>query len=74
MAGYVVQSLALRRDKFTKGGAFDWIRKHGYKADKVDIGPHFFRFRQVNPERLAGGRFRTIALGDVAHMTVFYFA
>jgi hypothetical protein len=72
MAGYVVQSLALRRDKFTKGEAFDWIRKHGYKADKVDIGPHFFRFRQVNPERLAGGRFRTIALGDVAHMTVTY--
>jgi len=72
MAGYVVQSLALRRDKFIKGEAFDWIRKHGYKADKVDVGPHFFRFRQVNPERLAGGRFRTIALGDVGHMTVTY--
>lgn len=72
MSHYVVQSLSLRRDKFSKGEAFAWVRKHGYKADKVDVGPHFYRFRQVNPERLAGGRFRTIALGDVAHMTVVY--
>lgn len=70
---YVVQSLSLRRDKFSKGAAFEWIRKHGYKADKVDVGPHFLRFRQVDPARLAGGRFRTIDLGDVGHMTITYF-
>ena len=70
---YVVQSLSLRRDKVTKGEAFKWVRDHGYKADKVDVGPHFFRFRQVDPERLHGGRFRTIDLGTKGHMTITYF-
>lgn len=71
--GYVVQSVSLRRDRFTKGEAFDWVRKHGYKSTKVDIGPHFFRFRQVDPDRLKGGRFRTIDLGKDGHMTLVYF-
>jgi hypothetical protein len=71
--GYVIQSVQLRRDKFSKGEAFAWIRDHGYKADKVDVGPNFYRFRQVNPERLRGGRFRTLDFGDVGHATIFYF-
>lgn len=73
MASYVLQSLALRRDKFSKEEAYRWVRSHGYKADKIDIGPHFFRFRQVDPERLKGGRFRTIDFGDKAHATIVYF-
>lgn len=73
MGKYLIQSVQLRRDKFSKGEAFAWIRDHGYKADKVDIGPHFYRFRQVNPDRLSGGRFRTIDFGDVGHATIVYF-
>lgn len=73
MSHYVIQSLALRRSKFTKGEAFKWVRDHGYKADKVDVGPNFYRFRQVDPERLKGGRFRTIDFGDVAHATIVYY-
>jgi len=69
---YVIQSLSLRREKFSKGEAFKWIRDHGYKADKIDVGPHFYRFRQVDPDRLHGGRFRTIKLGDVGEMVVVY--
>lgn len=71
--GHIIQSVQLRRDKFTKGEAFAWIRSHGYKADKVDIGPHFFRFRQVDPARLKGGRFRTIDFGDKGHATIVYY-
>lgn len=70
---HTIQSIQLRRDKFTKGEAFKWIRDHGYKATKVDIGPNFFRFRQQDPERLKGGRFRTIDFGDVGHGTIVYF-
>lgn len=73
MAHYVVQSIQLRTDKFSKGEAFAWIREHGYKATKVDIGPHFYRFRQVDPERLKGGRFRTVDFGTVGHATLVYF-
>jgi hypothetical protein len=69
---YIIQSVQLRRDKMSKGEAFSWIRSHGYKADKVDIGPHFYRFRQVDPARLRDGRFRTIDFGDLGHATIVY--
>lgn len=72
MSRHIIQSIAIRRDKMTKGEAYKWIRDHGYKADKVDVGPHFFRFRQVDPERLRGGRFRTIDFGNIAHATIVY--
>ena len=70
---HLIQSVQLRRDKFSKGEAFAWVRSHGYKANKVDITPHFYRFRQVDPERLRGGRFRTIDFGDVGHGTLVYY-
>jgi hypothetical protein len=70
---YVVQSILLRRDKFSKGDAFKWIRDHGYKATKVDVAPNFYRFRQQDPDRLRGGRFRTIGLGDKGEMVIAYF-
>ena len=70
---YVVQSVTLRRDKFSKGAAFDWIRSHGYKSDKVDVSPHFYRFRQVDPARLTAGRFRTVPLEDVGNLVLVYF-
>ena len=70
---YIVQSVTLRRDKYSRDEAFAWIRKHGYKATKVDVTPHFYRFRQVDPERLRGGRFRTLDLGTDGHMIVVYF-
>jgi hypothetical protein len=73
MTHYVVQSVSLRRDRFSKGEAFKWVRDHGYKADKVDVGPHFFRFRQQDPERMHGGRFRTLDIGDKGHLIVVYF-
>lgn len=72
MSHYVVQSVSLRRSKFSKGDAFKWVRDHGYSASKVDIGPHFFRFRQVDPARLHGARFRTIDLGADGHLILAY--
>lgn len=70
---YVVQSVSLRRDTFSKGDAFKWVRDHGYKATKVDVSPHFYRFRQQDPERFRGARFRTIDLGHDGHLILAYF-
>ena len=69
---YVIQSIALRRDAFSKDEAVRWIREHGYSAPKVEVTPHLFRFRQVDPERLHGARFRTISLGHDGHMILAY--
>ena len=74
MSRYVVQQVSLRRDKFSKGEAYDWIRKHGYAVTKpAHVSPHFYQFRQVDPARLHGARFRTIDLGHDGHMIVAYF-
>jgi hypothetical protein len=70
---YIVQSIELRRDKMSKGEAFAWMRDHGYPIHKMEMSRNFYHFRQVEPERLRGGRFRTIALGDVGHLIVVYF-
>lgn len=72
MTSYIVQSVTLKRDKMSKREADEWIRKHGYKMSMPDVTPHLFRYRQVNPERLHGFRFRTISLGDVGHLIVAY--
>ncbi len=73
MTHYVIQSLALRRDKFTKAAAIQWVKDHGYSATKIDVTPNFYRFRQIAPERLRGGRFRTLDFGDVARAVIVYF-
>lgn len=69
---YLVQSVQLSRDKFSRREAFEWIHKHGYKGTKVDMTPHYYRFRQVDPAMLHHGRFRTIELGDDGYMTLYY--
>ena len=69
---YTVQSVILKRDKFSKGDAFKWIRDHGYKASKVDVTPQYFRFRQVDPSDLHGFRFREVALGKDGYLVMAY--
>lgn len=69
---YIVQSVQLSREKYSRHQAFEWIHKHKYRADKVDITPHYYRFRQVDPAMLHHGRFRTIELGDDGYMTLYY--
>ena len=69
---YLVQSVILKKDKFTKSEAFDWIKKHGYKHHNVDATPHYYRFRQVDPALLHLYRFREIPLGDDGYLVVAY--
>ena len=69
---YIVQSVLLKRDKFSRREADRWIYDHDYKNTKVDVTPEYYRFRQVNPERLHGFRFRTINLGDDGNLIIAY--
>jgi hypothetical protein len=71
--GYVIQSVLLKRSKFTRGQAYAWMREHHYPVHKIHATSESFHFRLVDPERLRGGRFRTIDLGDVGRMLVVYF-
>jgi hypothetical protein len=71
---YVVQTVSLRRSKFSKGKAMAWVREHGYRPIKeVHVTPEFFRFRLVDPERIRGARFRTVDLGEDGHLILAYF-
>ena len=72
MPGYVIQSILLKRSKFEKGRAYAWMRDHGYSVAKLDVTPQFYRFRQVDSDRLKGGRFRMIGLGDIGEMVIVY--
>jgi hypothetical protein len=69
---YLVQSVILKRDKMSRREADEWIRKHDYKLTSPDITPNYYRYRQVNPERLHGFRIRTIELGDIGSLLVAY--
>ena len=70
---YVVQSVLLSRDEFTQEQARDWIKKHGYKAQKVDVTQDYYRYRQVDPDTLPfTGRYRTIDLGKIGKLVVVY--
>lgn len=70
----IVQSVLLRKEKFSLDEAKDWILNHGYKLVKVDTTPEYYRFRQMDPKHLEilGYRARTQPLGDVGHLILFY--
>lgn len=69
----LVQSVILHRDRFTKPEAYDWIRKHNYSVHYgVDITPEYYRFRQIQPERLHGFRIRSVPLGEDGYILVAY--
>lgn len=69
---YVVQSVILKRDAMTRREADRWIKEHGYKLTAPDITHEFYRYRQVDPDRLHHFRFRTIDLGHIGHLIVAY--
>lgn len=69
---YITQSVTIKRNKMSRYEADRWIKEHGYKLTKPDVTQHYYRYRQVEPERLHGFRFRTIELGDIGHLIISY--
>lgn len=45
----MLQSIVFRRAEMTLKEAYDFLRRHNYKHDKVDITPNTYRFRQHDP-------------------------
>lgn len=72
--GYVIQSILLSRDKFTKPEAFDWMRDHKYPVHhSVEISPRYFHYRLHDPARLKGAKFYTIRLGSIGEARIAYY-
>lgn len=69
---YIVQSVLLNRQALSRHEADRWIKAHGYMLTAPDVTHDFYRYRQVNPERLHSFRFRTIKLGDIGDLIVAY--
>ena len=70
---YIVQSVLLSRHEFTQEQAQEWVRKHGYKASKVDVTQDYYRYRQADPDTLPfTARFRTIDMGKIGKLIVAY--
>ncbi len=44
-----LQTIEIPRMNFNMSGAIAWIKHKGYKAEKVDITPNYYRFRQRPP-------------------------
>jgi hypothetical protein len=69
-----VQSVVLSKEHFTLESAKKWILEHDYKFHKVDITPHYYRFRQFDPHALnvLGMKARSIPLGKEGYLIVYY--
>lgn len=55
-----IQSILFDRRMFTISSAIQWLEKHKFKHNKVDIKRNYYRFRQFNPKPY--DNYRTIIL------------
>ena len=62
--GLKIQSVLVSKNYADLQTAIAWCKKHGFKADKVDVTEDYFRFRQFSPRMCERGSFRTIELED----------
>lgn len=67
---YHIQSIILRKSKFTQREAEEWIRKHNYKLTRPDVTRDFYRFRQHTP--IPNVHYRTVELGTDGEMIIGY--
>ena len=67
-----VQTVLLKRSKFTEQEAKKWIKEHGYHLTMPDVTAHYYRFRQFPPPSPLMGRERMVALGDIGYIGVMY--
>ncbi len=58
--GSNVQSLMFAKHLWTVPKAVEWLDKHGFDYEKVDITDRYIRFRQFPPR----GRMRTVAFSE----------
>lgn len=60
----ITQSVIFERSIWTISKAREWLKSHKYIQMEVDKKPHFYRFRQLNPEEFKKESFRTKKLDN----------
>lgn len=66
----VVQSIIFNKNEWSINSAKQWLEHHGYIHSKVDVKPHFYRFRQLKPNH--NKRFRTQILPSGIELILMY--
>jgi hypothetical protein len=55
----MLQTILIPKKSFSLKKAFNWLEKHKYHSNKVDVDKNFYRFRQSEPKK---GRYYTKVL------------
>ena len=58
-----IQSILISRRYFQLPNAIDWVINHKFNHYKIDITPHYYRFRQFNPSKYKSHRTITLTNG-----------
>lgn len=56
--GMMIQSFAFARNGWTEDTARQWLQRHGYAYDDLDVTANFLRFRQYDPSLFEPDSFR----------------
>lgn len=67
-----IQSIIFDNSYWTARGAVAWMRKHGYKYDKMVIDTSEYRFKQTTPNKFSFFISRPIDNGTIKLMMGFY--
>jgi hypothetical protein len=59
----IVQSILFHRSLYTLNQAREWLTRHRYKSNNLDITNNYFRFRQHEPSSRYRYRIKQIAPG-----------
>jgi hypothetical protein len=63
MQSSIVQSILFHRSLYTLNQARNWLIRHRFKSNKLDITTNYFRFRQHEPSSRYRYRIKQIAPG-----------
>ena len=67
----VIQSILFDNARWTISDAIRWLDVHGFMRSKVDLGPTYHRFRQVDP--LSGAMFHSRKLRNQGIVLIFMY-
>lgn len=54
-----VQTVIFPTNKFSVTQAKSWLKKHNFKVGKVHTTENYHRFRQISPNKIKDGSYRT---------------
>ncbi len=58
-----IQSVLISKRYFQLPDAIEWVIRHNFKHYKLDITPHYYRFRQFNPNKYKSHRTTELTTG-----------